>query len=126
MCLSNYNDNTLHHLGKVVGIQSFSLKYLWISLQIHKIFNLSYTFSINPIQDGPFWDCSQMGGRGVKRPLYLKSVILIAHRRYVRQKYIIHVTHPLSSSDINIFHQKLAILRYKNKNDILAHRLQFF
>ena len=63
---------------------------------------------LNFIQDGPFWGCSWIWGRGGKKPLFpkiyhtyptsmkLRTVV----PKYVKsKKYINHVVDPLSSAD---------------------------
>ena len=95
----------------------------------------------NPVQDGPFWDCSQMGGRGgvVKspppvpnichtHPTMVKLDTLILYLKKIK-KYINHVTHPLSSADISIFCWKSANFSISWNTDIdfiLIHYFKFF
>ena len=65
---------------------------------------------LNPIQDGTFQGCSQIGGE-IKGPSFLKSDTYLMMMRlgtvlsYLKkiQKYIDHVTHFLNSAGISIF-----------------------
>ena len=64
---------------------------------------------VNPIQDGPFRGCSRMGGKKASLlkichtyPIMIKLGIIIPHLKKF-QKYVNHVSHPLSSADISIF-----------------------
>ena len=73
------------------------------------------TAFLNPIQDGPFWGYSWMGGgRGRSQESSLSKIChtyptaakLIAAQLYLAQrrskKYLNQVTHPFSSADISI------------------------
>ena len=86
--------------------------------------------SFNPIQDGSFWGCSRIGGGG-KKASSIKSVTMISYndetwqlyfsqRRF--RKYMNHVTHPLSSADINIFSPEISKSCYIKK---YGYRLHF-
>ena len=73
------------------------------------IVKLNLEQNINPIQDGLFRGCSRMSG------LFWGPLFKICHtyptmmklgtvKPYLKsKKYIDHVTHPLSSTDISIF-----------------------
>ena len=85
----------------------------------------------NLIQNGPFRVCSRMG-EGKKIPLLkichtyptmLKFGTVIPYLEKI-QKYINHVTHPLSSADISIFlpdSENYAISRNTDRDCILMH-----
>ena len=82
----------------------------------------------NPIQDGPFWGRSRMGG-GAKRLPSLKSVTHILQRwhSYILPKedppkILITLAHLLSSADINIFLSEISKFCYIRK---YKHRLHF-
>ena len=91
---------------------------------------------INPFQDGLFRGCSRMGGP--KRsplpkichtyPTMMKPGTIIPYQKKI-QKYMNHVTHPMSSADINIFHRKsanFAISRNTEIDCILIHNFYLF
>ena len=78
-------------------------------------------YPFNPIQDGHFWGCSWMGaGGGKKAPLpkicHNLAQLYLTQKRF--KKYINHVTHPLSSADISIFHRKSANFVISRNTDI--------
>ena len=72
-----------------------------------------HTFiALNPIQDRLFRGCTRIGGAGPKRPPSVKSVTHILQWWNLTQlhltqrrskKYVNHVTHLLTSTDISIF-----------------------
>ena len=72
--------------------------------------HLCQSLFFNPIQDGPFWDCSQIRGgaksapslKSVTYPTMMKLDTVISYLKKI-QKYMNHVAHPLSSADISIF-----------------------
>ena len=83
---------------------------------------------INPIQDGLFRGCSRM--RGQKGPLpkichtyptMMKLGTVIPYPKKI-QKYMNHVTHPLSSADISIFSPEISKFCYIKK---YRYRLYF-
>ena len=86
-------------------------------MYLHKLKNFNST------QDGPFWGCLWME-EGQKVPL-LTSLKYVAHPTIMKLgtiipylkilKYMYHVTHPLSSPDINIFSQRISKFRYIKK-----------
>ena len=92
----------------------------------------------NPIQDGLFRGCSRMGRGSKKAPPSLKFITHILQwwnlaQLYLTQrrskKYMNHVTHPLSSADISIFHRKsanFAISRNADIDCILIHNFYLF
>ena len=100
---------------------------------IREVWNM---FKVNPIKDGHFRGCSQMGGQ--KSPHSLTSVTHILQwcrlvHLYLTQrrsnKYKNHVTHPLISADISVFHRKsgnFVISRNRDKDCILAQNSSFF
>ena len=88
-------------------------------------------FAFNPIQDGLFRGCSQMGEVGQKGPPSLKSVTHILQwwnlaELYLTQRrsknYMNHMTHPLSSADISIFSSEISKVCYIKK---YRYRLHF-
>ena len=96
--------------------------------------------NFNPIQDGHFRGCSRMagGGRGGKKtllpkichtdPTIMKLGTVIPYPKKT-QKYMNHVTHPLSFADISIFSPGIGKFCYINKCDIdciLIHNFYLF
>ena len=86
--------------------------------------------NINPIQDGLFWGCWQMG-EGQKDPPSLKPVKHILQWwnlaqlyliQKISKKYMNHVKHPLSSADISIFSPEISKFSYITKH---RYRLYF-
>ena len=84
---------------------------------------------LSPIHDGPFRGCSRMGW-GPKSPPPLKSAtnalqwwnlaqLYLTQRR--SRKRMNHVTHPLSSTDINIFSLKISKFCYDKKYRYRLH-----
>ena len=83
---------------------------------------IKYFTSINPIQDVLFRGCSQMGGP--KRPpipkichtypTMMKLGTVIPYLKEI-QKYMNHVTHPLSSADISNFLPEISKFYYIKK-----------
>ena len=73
----------------------------------------------NPIQDGPFRGCSRMGGvgwggqKGHQTKIYhtfptmMKLLTVILYLKKT-QKYMNHVTHPMSSTDISIYSPEIS------------------
>ena len=77
--------------------------------------------NINPIQDGPFQGCSQMGRKGsVTHNLQWWNLAVIPYLKKT-QKYINHVIHSLSSADISIFSLEMSNFCYIKKR----YRLRF-
>ena len=74
----------------------------------------SLVLVLNHIQDGFFWDCSQIGGelkdlpslKFVTYPTIVKLYIAIPYVKKI-EKHINHIIHPLSSDDIMIFSQEI-------------------
>ena len=103
-----------------------------------QFFNVESVFKFlnhefNPIQDGHFWDCFQMGeggGEGAKRPPSLKSVTHILQSYnwavipYLRkiQKIYEHITHPLTYADTSSFSPEISKFCYIKKD---RYRLDF-
>ena len=88
-------------------------------------------FHLSSFQNGSFWGCSRIGGRGgAKRPHFLKSVTYatmiklgtVVHYVKKIQKYINHMTYPITSADISIFSREISNFCYV-KN--YRHRLHF-
>ena len=86
--------------------------------------------NINPIQDGLFRGCWQMG-EGQKDPPSLKPVKHILQWwnlaqlyliQKISKKYMNHVTHPLSSAGISIFSLEISKFSYITKH---RYRLYF-
>ena len=78
---------------------------------------------LNSIQDGLFPGCSRMGGRQKGHPLpkichiyptTMKLGTVIPYPKKI-QKYMNHVTHPLSSADIIIFSPEISKFCYMKK-----------
>ena len=90
------------------------LSYYWAKPHFPTEFFTFTKENLNPIQDGPFWGCSQMGDGGAKRrflpkicqtyPTIMKLGTIVPYLKKI-QKHINHVTHPLASA---FFHQKSA------------------
>ena len=92
---------------------------------------------INPIQHGLFRGCSRMGERAKrlslpkichKYPTVMKLGTVIPYPKR-SNKYMNHVTFPLSSAEISIFHRKLANFAISRNTDIdciLTHNFYLF
>ena len=86
--------------------------------------------SINPIQDGHFWGCSQIegGGGGKGPPPPPKNLSHISYNdetwnsynlpKEDPKKYVNHVIHPLSSAESAFFHRKSANIAISRNTDI--------
>ena len=108
-----------------ISISHFFCHKIQITKVIWTVNNVFRTLSFNSIQDGSFRGCSLIGGGG-KKPLppYLKAVIDILQWWNLAQlylifkrssKYMIHVTHPLSSADISNFSPEISKFCYIKK-----------
>ena len=137
----NFLDVALSFIGKKVTTDlyvkpTYSHQHLHSSschpYHFKKRIPYSQTLCLNPIQDGPSWGCSQMKeGQKVPLPKNLSHIIYsdVTWHRYTLpkedpKKYMNHVTHPLISADINIFHQRSAafvVSRNTDINCILIH-----
>ena len=72
---------------------------------------------LNPIQDGPFRVCSQMGGEQKichAYPAIMELGTVIPCVKMI-QKYMNHVTHSSSSADISIFSSEISNFCYIKK-----------
>ena len=93
--------------------------------------------TFNPIQNGLFWGCSRMR-QGLFGPRSVKSGTQILQWGNLAQLYLTwgsskkcinHVTHPLGSADISIFHRKsanFATSRNPHIDWILIYNFNFF
>ena len=77
---------------------------------------------VNPIQDGPFWDCSWMVGKKVPFPKSIKTSYndetwqsYVLPKKYQKKQNINHMIHFLSSANISIFSLEISIFSYIKK-----------
>ena len=79
---------------------------VWYTLGIHMKFRDSM---INSIQHSPFWGSLQNSDAPPSPTSYLRSVIHLTQYIQAEEVKKNAMRHSLSSGDISIFHQKLAI-----------------
>ena len=79
----------------------------WSRVYISSVAIIFLNDGFKPIQDGLFRGCSRMGrGPSVTHILQWWNLAQLYLTQRRSKKYMNHVTYPLSSADISIFHQK--------------------
>ena len=99
----------------------------WSRVYISSVAIIFLNDGFKPIQDGLFRGCSRMGrGPSVTHILQWWNLAQLYLTQRRSKKYMNHVTYPLSSADISIFHQKSANFPISRNTEIDCVLIHYF